>query len=473
MSIFRRFPGVFAIHLIIMSGLSAHGGDTGTAVQLQDAFTEVAESAFPAVVVITNKRVERRAMYPQLPPEWRHFFGIPQDPAQRQRTDREPQPIGKGSGLIVRQDGYILTNYHVIKDSDALEVKLHDGRVFDSARDENAVEIVGTDEDTDLAVLRIGNGDVTGLKTLTFADSDQVKAGQWAIAVGAPFNLDYSVTVGVVSQKGRYNVRMNTYENYIQTDASINPGNSGGPLLDIHGNVIGINDFIMTGGGMSRGNIGIGFAIDSNLARQVTSDLIEHREVVRPWLGVSLQPLTDDLRIRFEAPDGGGVLISQVIEGDPADKAGLKTGDVLTRIGDKEVRTPHDVQFGVLRYEPGDSVPIEFYRDGEKMSRVVQVGRRPGSGGSGVESEDDLLEELGFGLEARDDGVVVTRVVPGSPVARTKLRPGDVLLEVNRMTVETVQDVVKALRKGSEELAVLLIERGSARFFVPLRFEQG
>ena len=453
---------------------------SGVAVELQSAFTRVAEMAVPAVCVITNKQVmRRRSPHQRIPPEFRYFFGIPDEPLQQRdrSAKRVPHPVGAGSGIIIRADGYIVTNHHVIKDNDALEVRLRDGRVFDSARDEDTVEVVGTDEATDLAVLRIGGGKLKDLPALEFADSDGVKVGQWAIAVGAPFSLDYSVTVGVVSQKGRHGMMPNydvrelrySYEDYIQTDASINLGNSGGPLLDIHGNVIGVNNFIMTGGGMSRGSIGIGFAIASNLARQVSDSLIEHGTVRRPWLGITMQPLGRHLQEEFGVAQG--VLVNEVIKGDPADKAGVKPGDVILKVGDREVRTPHDVQSAVLEFEPGEKIPLLVHRDGKE--KVIEVVARlkddsDGQTTASFGSRGDLLRRIGLALEDTDEGVMVVGVVEGSPADIAPLVRGDIILEVNRQKVKSVSAVVQALAATQRGSAVLYVERRGARQFVPV-----
>ena len=443
------------------------------AMNLQDAFTNVAEKAFPAVVVITNKRIEQRPLYPELPPQFRHFFGVPQQGPRHQQEAPQarklPRPVGKGSGVIIRADGYIVTNYHVIKQHDALEVKLSNGQIFDSAVDKDAVRVVGTDEESDLAVLQIGGGKLKALPTLPFADSVEVKVGQWAIAVGAPFNLDYSVTVGVVSQKGRHDVGMTTFENYIQTDASINPGNSGGPLLNIHGEVIGINEFIVTGGGMSRGSIGLGFAIDSNLAKQVTDDLVEHGDVSRPFLGIGMQPLTDELKKQFDVQ--AGVLVSEVMEGDPADKAGIKAGDVIVAIGDKPVRTPHDLLFAVLTYQPGDKIKVVVNREGKTKEYRVIARRRDGKAelSSTIEGRDDLLNKLGLALEENKGNIVSSGVVGGSPADAAKLQRGDRIFEVNRQEVKTVGEAIKALTKTKDSTAVFYVGRRGRKFFVPLQ----
>ena len=438
------------------------------ALRLQDAFSSVAEKASPAVVVITNKQAQRMPNYSQLPPEFRFFFGVPEpSPRGHQRRHQVPQPVGRGSGVLIRPTGYIVTNYHVIQDYDELEVKLHDGKVFDNANDDRKVEVVGIDQETDLAVLRIGGGELDGLPHLPLGNSEKVRVGDWAIAVGAPFNLDYSMTVGVVSQIGRHDVRMNTYENYIQTDASINPGNSGGPLLNIRGEVIGINNFIVTGGGMSRGNVGIGFSISSSLVKRVVNDIIDGGEVVRPWLGISMQPLTDELKAQFGVERG--VLVSDVVEGDPAEKGGVKPGDVILKIGDKAVDEPHDVQFAVLDYEPGDSIPLAIVRNGKELTVWVEAGKRENGLVAGGSSNS--LDELGLGLAEDDRGVVVSGVAPGGAAAVAGLRQGDRILEVNREDVGSVQDVQEALTRTKGDAAVLYVERGGAKFFVPVPVE--
>jgi Do/DeqQ family serine protease len=443
--------------------------------KLEEAFTAVGDKAKPAVVVITNRQNGPDPNSQQMPPELYHYFGIPMEPGpdqQQQRPDpRErrggkprPQIAGKGSGVIIRADGYIVTNYHVIQGNAALEVRLEDGRIFDSERDPKEVLIVGFDEDTDLAVLRVGNGAIKDLPVLPFADSDKVRVGQWAIAIGAPFNLDYSVTIGNVSQKGRHDTGMTTFENYIQTDASINPGNSGGPLLNINGEIIGINEFIMTGG-MSRGSVGVGFAIASNLVRQVSDHLIEHGEVIRPFLGISMQPLEGGLGKQFGVEQG--VLVSEAIAGDPADKAGIKAGDVVTHIGDKPVRTPHDLQFAVLAYKPGDKIPVRFIRQGETKT-VEVIARQRGKGdavAANVGGRQDMLDKVGLTVEATPDGLFISAVVSGSAADRAELRRGDRIIEVNQVETKTAEDVFAALQKTRGNVAVFYVDRrGSKRF---------
>jgi serine protease Do len=446
--------------------------------KLQQAFTAVVDRAKPAVVVIANKQTRPQGNFQQMPPELWRFFGMPGPPEwpedgqgqgrpePRDQRGRKPRPqiAGKGSGVIIRPDGYIVTNYHVIEGYAALEVRLEDGRIFDSERDEKEVQVVGYDADTDLAVLRVGNGELKDLPTLPFADSDKVRVGDWAIAIGAPFNLDYSVTIGNVSQKGRYDTGMATFENYIQTDASINPGNSGGPLLSIRGEIIGINEFIVTGG-MSRGSVGLGFAIASNLAQQVSDQLIESGAVARPFLGISMQPLDASLSKQFGVEFG--VLVSEAMAGDPAEKAGIRAGDVITHIGDKPVRTPHDLLFAVLAFKPGDKIQVHFVRQGEGKT-VEVVARQRGKDDSvaaNVGGRQGLLDRLGLVVEGTPEGVVIADVVAGSPADRAELRRGDRILEVNQNETKTPGDVVEAVTKTRGNVAVFYIDRrGSKRF---------
>ena len=445
------------------------------ALELQDAFSGVAKKASAAVVVITNKQIpgKRGQMIQQLPPELQRFFGIPQMPQNQSRTPSEeqvPQPIGKGSGVIIRSDGYVITNYHVIKGNDALEVKLHDGRIFDS-EEKGQLEVVGFDKETDLAVLRLGKGKIKDLPTLSFANSDAVKVGQWAIAVGAPFNLDYSVTVGVVSQKGRHDVHMNTYENYIQTDASINPGNSGGPLLNLNGEIIGINDFIVTGGG-SRGNVGIGFAISSNLTKDIVEDLISHGKVVRPWMGIAMQEMDSQLRQQFGVKYG--VLINDVMAGDPADQAGLKTGDVILEIDGHKMTSPHDVQFAVLSFKPGQKIPVLIDRKGKRETITVKVRKRDDSADVAMNkgaSSADILQKLGMELTVDNGQVVVAAIQPDGRAAAAGLQPGDVICEVNRQPVESVDDVIKELKNTSGDEALICRERQGRKLFLTIKIK--
>ncbi len=453
-----------------------------TAMDLQRVFSTVAERVSPAVVVITNLQVQRRGdQLEDLPPAFRFFFGVPERERERGREreyEPDPRPAGRGSGVILRSNGYILTNYHVIRDHDELELQLHDGTQYSTR--EGELEVVGVDRDTDLAMLKIigadGEEEDLDLPWLDFADTEKLRVGEWTIAVGAPFDFDYSVTVGVVSQKGRHGMRMHTFENYIQTDASINPGNSGGPLVNIKGEIIGINNFIIASGGMgARGNTGVGFAIDGSLAKQVAEQIIEQGEVIRPWLGISMQDLTPELQEQFGVDKG--VLINEVMEGDPAEEAGLQAGDVVVRVGDEEVESPRDLQFAVLDYSPGDEIKLTIVRNGEEKTISVVAVRRGDEPLARYDDreeepqEEDVFEVAGLELEEARGRVVISHVASGSPADSAELRRGDVIREVNRSPVTSVQEARQALEPSRGGTAVLYIERRGSRFFVPLRLD--
>ena len=468
------FGSAFSGSVMAQTDNAGNGTDIESAKEIQSAFSEVAEQASDAVVVITNKQVHRQSRrgLQELPPEFRRFFGIPEMPEEKRREERRqvPRAAGRGSGVIISDDGYVVTNYHVIKDHDALEVELHDGTVFDSSRNEKAVEVAGVDKATDLAVLKLNSDKKDKFPTLKFADSEKVQVGEWALALGAPFNFDYSLTVGVVSQKGRSGVGVSRYENFIQTDASINPGNSGGPLLNLDGDIIGINNFIVSGGGMSRGSAGVGFAIASNLAKQVVDDIIKTGSVVRPWLGIAMQELTKDLQEQFDVSEG--VLVSNVMEGDPAAEAGIKAGDVIVKVGDETVTTPHELQFAVLKYEPGDKIKIVAYRNGKKKTFKVTAVEKGGNGGiAGVKDEREMLAELGLQLQTTEQGVVIARVARGSVADASQLRRGDIVRKVNRQPVNDVQDVLAALQDTKGDTVLFYIERNGNNLYVPLRIE--
>ena len=274
----RKKQFVFAIAAVVLLtavSLQAKNDALETAVAVETAFANVVDVSKEAVVIITNKQstIVSRAM-DRVPEEFFEFFNFPRQREPRQDRQGPVRPAGRGSGFFISKSGHIVTNYHVIRDAEYLEVKISDGTIYDNQKDAEAVKVIGFDEESDLAVLQISDKKRTSWPVLKFADSDKLRVGQWAIAIGAPFNLDYSVTIGCVSQKGRTDMGMSTFDSYIQTDASINPGNSGGPLLNIRGEVIGVNQFIVTGGGASRGSVGVGFAITSNFAKQITKSRV-------------------------------------------------------------------------------------------------------------------------------------------------------------------------------------------------------
>lgn len=417
------------------------------AVAFETALTGVAESVSSSVVSI---RVEvSRPMNNGLP----SFFG-----GQGQGGIVR----GGGSGVILRSDGYILTNNHVVKEATRIDVRLRDGKRYPAT-------LVGADSATDLAMLKI---DARGLPQAEFASSEKARVGQFVIAIGSPFGLDYTVTTGVLSAKGRGGIGANEIEDYLQTDASINPGNSGGPLVDLQGQVLGINTMII-----GRGS-GIGFAIPAEIAQRVARQLIVNGSVKRAWLGVSFQEITPELAAHFGGDFDGGALVNAVVPGGPADKAGLRSGDVITGVGNQPIREGHDLLRSVLRQGVGERVNLEVRRGGKTRQIAVVTGERPSedSAQASEQSVEDngmlglALEELTARLRARvgyegEGRVFVRAVKPGSDADRAGLRPGDIILQADRQAVRTIDDVRMALRDGK---GLLYIERDSQRFFQPL-----
>jgi Do/DeqQ family serine protease len=369
---------------------------------------------------------------------------------------------GGGSGVILRPDGYILTNNHVVREASRIEVRLKSGKSFPAT-------LVGADSATDLAMLKI---DARGLPQAEFASSDKARVGQFVIAIGSPFGLDYTVTTGVLSAKGRGGIGANEIEDYLQTDASINPGNSGGPLVNLHGRVLGINTMII-----GRGS-GIGFAIPSEIAQRVARQLIENGTVKRAWLGVSFQEITPELAAHFGGSFDGGALINAVVPQGPADKAGLRAGDVITAIGGQKIEEGHDLLRAVLRHGVGERLNLEVRRDDKTKKVTLVTGERPSEDGAqsrqqGVQDDSMLglaLEDLTPRLRERfryegDGRVFVRGVAPGSDADRAGLRPGDIILQADRQPVGSAGDVRAALKDGK---ALLYVERQSRRFFQPI-----
>ena len=356
----------------------AHSSLLHAAAQLEDAFSYVAEKARPAVVVITNIQYEGQQQLMQGPQEFEEYFGPwfrPSRRSPRRPSRRSLMPANTGSGAIISSEGHIITNCHVIDNCEYLKVKLADGTEFDNQKNPDDVKIIGKDEESDLAIIQIANGKRKDFQPLSFADAAKLRVGQWAIAVGAPHQLEQSVTIGTISQIGRHNMGVSTFDNYIQTDAAINPGNSGGPLLNIRGEIIGINQFIQTDG-MGKGNIGLGFAISSDLASRIADALIRDGEVSRPYIGIAMQNLTPELKRQFNAENG--VLIAQVLKGEAAEKAGLRSGDIITAINGDAITTSGELVKIVSACQPGDEITLTVYRQGEseQFTLTLTVGEQ-------------------------------------------------------------------------------------------------
>jgi serine protease Do len=464
-----------ALLCLLLTGPPATADEARSALQsLQDAFVHVADAVKPAVVnVSTTQRPRQRegtGRRPQVPPPlqgpFRDFFG--EDFFERffgQPPQREQHSLG--SGVIVDKRGYILTNNHVIEQADQIEVRLSDKRTFQAM-------VVGKDPKTDLAVIKI---DTTGdLPVARLGDSGKIRIGEWAIAIGNPFGLDQTVTVGVISAVGRSDVGIATYEDFIQTDASINPGNSGGPLVNLNGEVVGINTAIVASGR------GIGFAIPINMAREISTRLMSQGKVVRGWLGVGIQELTEELAGQFGVKVGDGVLVSNVMPGGPSERAGLKAGDVILEFNTTKVSSVHQLQRLVAEAAVGTSSQVKVLREKQPLALTVVLGEQPAelavarpepSRAGSVERFGLVLQELT--QELRDQlklgdvsGVLVSSVEEAGPAARAGLLPGDLITQANRKPVKSVEDFTQIIQQvGPGGSLLLLVQReGNARFVV-------
>jgi serine protease Do len=421
----------------------------------------------PAVVNIRATAKARISPSPMAPDglfEW--FFG-PRGPGMvpfPRPRQREIERRALGSGFIIDEEGLVVTNRHVVGQADEIEVQLADDRTFEA-------ELIGSDERTDVALLRLA--DAKDLPTVSWGDSDELKVGDHVVAIGNPFGLDHTVTSGIVSAKERV-IGAGPYDQFIQTDASINPGNSGGPLFDLSGAVIGINTAIAPHGQ------GIGFAIPANLAKTIIDSLVSQGRVVRGWLGISFQPLTDDLAGAFGIDGKEGVVVASVESGSPADKGGIETGDVIVSIAGRDLDNPRHLPSIVAGLKPGQDVEVEVIRDGKRKELTVEIGEMPGEL-AGRTSTGELRSKLGFEVEELTDehrkkldaedvsGVVVTDVSPESPASGV-LRAGDIIVEVNRDRVRDVDEFARATKDiGSGDNLLLRVYRRGAWVYLILK----
>ncbi len=399
-------------------------------------------------------------------PFFRRFFG--EEFQRRFREPREFRQEGMGSGVIVSADGYIVTNNHVVEHADEIEVSLPDKRKFKA-------KVIGTDPKTDVAVIKI---EATGLPILPWTDSGRLQVGELVLAVGSPFGLTQTVTMGIISAVGRANMGIVDYEDFIQTDAAINPGNSGGALVNLHGELVGINTAIFTRTG---GYMGIGFAIPSNMVRTVMDSLITHGKVVRGWLGVSIQELTPDLAKEFGVSETSGALVADVLEDSPASKAGFERGDIITELDGKPVRDPTHLRTLVADSAPETKVTITLLRDKRRKSLEVLLGELPkdmsAQTGSEAAKGKHALAGVQVGPLSRDEarelrikgGVVVHRIDPASLAARVGLQEGDVVREVNRQAVTSVEEFEQQVGKlKAKDRVLLLVTRGRATIYLAI-----
>ena len=431
------------------------------------SFARVAETVAPAVIninTVTRGALGRTPIEEFFGEEFfRRFFGdVP---------EREQQQRSLGSGVIVDPSGIALTNAHVVERATDIEAVTADGK-------KHKAKLVGVDRRTDLAVLRLQGGPYPAAN---LGDSDKIKVGDWVLAIGSPFGLQQTVTAGIISAKGR-SLGGGPFDDFLQTDAAINPGNSGGPLVNMSGEVIGINSAILSRSG---GNVGIGFAIPANMARRIYTELVAKGKVTRGWLGVSIQPLTPELAKGFGLRDAKGVLISDVVQDSPAEKAGIVAGDIITDFDGKKVDNPQDLQKVVAVTAPGKGVPVTVWRDKSHKTMEIRIGDTPddavalksGNRGKSLLGLDvrPITPEVARQLNLRAaEGVVVVRVEEESAAAEAGLQRGDVIREVNRQRVRSVQDFERATRNLKEgDRVTLLLQRGPQALYVAFTVARG
>jgi Do/DeqQ family serine protease len=428
------------------------------------SYAPVVEHVMPAVVTI---RVEKRASFSpaeqQMPDDLlRQFFGG-QMPQMRGRRMPAPVERGLGSGVLVTKDGYILTNNHVVDSADKVRVDLPDHRTF-------TAKVVGTDPATDLAVVKV---DAANLPTLVVGDSDAVKVGDVVLAVGNPLGIGETVTSGIISAKGRTTPGddRNAYQDFLQTDAAINHGNSGGALVNAAGELIGINSQILS---PSDGNIGLGFAIPSNMAKHVMDELVTNGTVRRAKLGVTIQPISPDMAQAMNLPNTNGALVSGVDANSPAARAGLKQGDVIVKYNGKAVSDDNQLRNSVGNTLPATKVPVTVLRDGRTENFDVTLGTLEGpkarASRSGS-SERSAEGKFGLGLQSDDNGVVVAQLDPNGIAAESGLRENDVITKVDGKAVKSAADVKAALDRKDGKPSLLVVERDGQSLFLTLRAE--
>jgi serine protease Do len=435
------------------------------------SFSELANAAKPGVVNIqTVKTVQGGGRV------FQHFFGHPfgnQEGLEEffgpffnpQPQNRKEQSLG--SGFIISEDGYIVTNHHVIKGADQIKVILHD-------KTELEAEIVGTDPMTDLALIKV---DAKDLHPLKFGKSSDADIGSWVVAIGSPFGLEQTVTAGIISAKGRI-IGSGPYDDFIQTDASINPGNSGGPLLNLDGEVIGINTAIV------RSGQGIGFAIPSDLATGIIDQLIDTRQVSRGWMGVAIQNVTPELAEYYGIDREGGVYVAKVYEDNPAHEAGIQTGDIIVEVNGQKIDTSRDLTLTIANLKVDETVDVKIIREGKEKTVKVKLGKRPDQDPEVLASlnefdsfgfkfnalDPDTARQMGFPPEIQ--GLVVTEIKPGAPADGSGVRVGDLLLELNRQRVTDIKSYHEVLsRIEKDRTAQLLFRRGNSHVYV-VRFEK-
>lgn len=451
----------------LVSFLSLVMGQSSILKQFSDQFAEIAENANPAVVTILTEKTVDMSRYQRNAPQedlFRYFFNQPRQ--------REFKSTALGSGVIVdSKKGYVITNNHVVDDVDEINIRLMDNREFEA-------EIIGRDPKSDLAVLKIDSNNLTQIK---FGDSDALRVGELVIAVGSPFsaNLSHTVTAGIVSAKGRGNIiQGDMYEDFIQTDAAINPGNSGGALLNSSGNLIGINTAIYTNS-FDSSNKGVGFAIPSNMVKQVMDDLVSYGKVIRSWIGVQIQPL-DELKAKALGLESrNGALVADVVKNGPAEKAGIETGDVIVEFNSTKVKTVDNLRNKVSASKPNKNYPLILIRDGKRKSIRIALEEMPNDEILISSNFEESTNEIGiqvssisrslrnqYKLSSSEEGVVVVEVEQNSPSDLAGIEPGDIITRVGTKKCTNPEEFQKLLKDTKKRNMIMLhLKRdGSARY---------
>jgi serine protease Do len=469
-----------AVGAVIGSGgwvahpVSAAAPSIVTPGSIETSFAPVVEKALPAVVNISSSKAAKVSAegtpdMQQMEPFFRQFFGdqfggreFNGREGRGSTMPRKQYEHSLGSGVVVRSDGYILTNNHVIDGANEITV------TFDNKREMKA-KLVGTDAKTDIAVLKV---DATNLPTIALADSSQARVGDVVLAMGSPFGLKQTVTMGIVSARGRTGLGIEDYEDFIQTDASINPGNSGGALLNTRGELIGINTAILANNG---GNQGVGFAVPANLAHSVMTQVMDHGKVVRGYLGLLPQDITPAMAQALHTKQSEGVLVGDVTAGAPAAAAGLQRGDVILDLNGQKVDDSNQLRMRVSLTPPGTTVQLKVLHDGSEKTVAVKLAEMPANLGGAAEKGEEggngatsSLEGVSVEASKGGRGVIVTNVDQGSPASVAGLREGDAILEVNRAGVSSVGDFDKAMRNVSNA-TLLLVKRGENTFYVAVQ----
>lgn len=436
--------------------------------RLSASLSEVTEAVKPSVVNIATTKTVVMKDHPMgdlfNDPFFRRFFG---DNFRQFKHKKERKSSVLGSGVIVSEDGFILTNNHVVKGVDEIKVTLNDRREFEG-------KVIGTDPKSDLAVIKI---DAKDLPSIKIGDSDNLKVGEVVIAIGNPFGLSLTTTMGIVSALGRSNVGIADYEDFIQTDAAINPGNSGGALVNIKGELVGINTAIFSTSG---GYMGIGFAIPANMANSAMQSIVKHGKVIRGWLGVTIQTLTPELAKHFDIQAGKGALVTDVVNDSPAEKAGIQRGDLIVRLNEKEIKGSTHLRNVVGNRSPGTDLKATVIRDGKEVTLSVTLGEFPetslamGGEYSNVMKDVQVQEvtkdlRRSLGIPEKVKGVIITNIGEGSPAVGI-LKRNDVIQQINRTAIYSIKDYKKVVsRIGKGDGILLLIYRGGGYIYVTIR----